>query len=228
MPSAALSYEQLSDLELAALVARRDPVAVRLITSRNNQRLFRVAWGVLKDRAEAEEAVQEAYLKGFAAIESFAGKASLSTWLTRIVINEALERRRAAERRSRLLQRESIAVMDDYRERLMGVGETSNSAEADVMRREVAKLLERAIGQLPEALRLVFMLREIEDLSVEETAQALQIPGATVKTRLLRARRRLQNELNPELRETLHGTFPFAGLDCDRLTERVVARFLAG
>ena len=91
------------------------------------------------------------------------------------------------------------------------------------MRGQVARLLERAIGKLPENFRTVFVLREVEGLSVEETADVLQVPKETVKTRLLRARRRLQQELDPELREALLGAFPFAGADCDRLTERVLA-----
>ena len=99
------------------------------------------------------------------------------------------------------------------------------SPEAETMRGQVARVLERAIGKLPENFRTVFVLREVEGLSVEETAEALQIPKDTVKTRLLRARRRLQQELDPELREALHGAFPFAGADCDRLTERVLAKF---
>jgi RNA polymerase sigma-70 factor (ECF subfamily) len=228
MADIALDYECLSDIELAALVVRRDASAVRLITRRNNQRLYRAAWSILKNRAEAEEAVQDGYLKAFAAIGSFAGTASLSTWLTRIVINEALGRHRVTQRRLRLLHQQSVAVIDDYRETLVAGSDMARSPEADVMRRQVANLLERAIARLPEVFRPVFVLREVEGLSVEETAEALQIPQATVKTRLLRARRRLQQELDPELREALHGAFPFAGADCDGLTARVVAKFLAG
>jgi RNA polymerase sigma-70 factor (ECF subfamily) len=227
MASVALDYEQLSDTELAALIVRRDASAVRLITQRNNQRLYRAAWSILKSRAEAEEAVQDGYLKAFAAIDSFAGRSSLSTWLTRIVINEALGRQRAAQRRSRLLHQQSVAVIEDYREALMANSDMARSPEADVMRRQVAKLLERAIARLPETFRPVFVLRDVEELSVEETAEALQIPKETVKTRLLRARRRLQQELDPELRGVLQDTFPFLGADCDALTERVLAKFLA-
>jgi RNA polymerase sigma-70 factor (ECF subfamily) len=227
MASVALDYEQLSDLELAVLVVRRDPAAVRLITRRNNQRLYRAAWSILKNRAEAEEAVQDGYLKAFAAIDSFAGKSSLSTWLTRIVINEALDRQRVAQRRLRLLHQQSMAVIEDNREALMANSDMARSPEADVMRRQVAKLLERAIAKLPETFRPVFVLRDVEELSVEETAEALQIPKETVKTRLLRARRRLQEELDPELRGALQDTFPFLGADCDALSERVLARFLA-
>jgi hypothetical protein len=109
----------------------------------------------------------------------------------------------------------------------MAGSDMARSPEADVMRRQVAKLLERAIAKLPDTFRPVFVMREVEGLSVEETAEALQIPKETVKTRLFRARRRLQQELDPTLREALHGAFPFAGADCDGLTERVLARFLA-
>ena len=227
MAKIALDYERASDVELCRLVIQRDPHAVRLITSRNNQRLYRAAWSVLKHRAETEEAVQDGYLKAFAAMDSFAGTSSLSTWLTRIVINEALERRRKAERRTRLLHERAVTDIDDYRERLMEGSERPASPEAETMRGQVARVLERAIGKLPENFRTVFVLREVEGLSVEETATVLQIPKETVKTRLLRARRRLQRELDPELREALHGAFPFAGADCDRLTDRVLAKFLA-
>jgi len=225
MAEIALDYERASDVELCRLVVRRDPHAVRLITSRNNQRLYRAAWSVLKHRAEAEEAVQDGYLKAFAAMDSFAGTSSLSTWLTRIVINEALERRRKAERRTRLLRERAVTDIDDYRERLMQGSQRPPSPEAETMRGQVARVLERAIGKLPENFRTVFVLREVEGLSVEATATVLQIREETVKTRLLRARRRLQQELDPELREALHGAFPFAGADCDRLTELVLAKF---
>lgn len=226
MADLALDYEQLSDIELAAFVVRRDASAVRVVTGRNNQRLYRAAWSILKNRQEAEDAVQDGYLKAFAAMGSFAGRSSLSTWLTRIVINEALGRQRAAQRRLRLLQQQSVAIIDDYRETLMAGSGMARSPEADVMRRQVSKLLERAIAELPETFRPVFVLRDIEGLSVEETAEVLQIPKETVKTRLFRARQRLQQELDPELREALRDTFPFAGADCDALTARVLARLI--
>src|SRR6478672_6352746 len=219
MAEFALDYEHLSDVELARLVTQRDSSAVRVITRRNNQRL---------DRAEAEDAVQDAYLKAFAAIGRFEGRSSLSTWLTRIVVNEALERRRTAQKRQLILQSQSVIDIDDYRERLMAGSQASQSPEAEAMRTQIAKLLERAIANLPEAFRPVFVLREIEGLSVEETAEALQIPAGTVKTRLLRSRRILQRELDPEIHEALRDTFPFAGRDCDALTERVLANFLSG
>jgi RNA polymerase sigma-70 factor (ECF subfamily) len=225
MASLALSYETLSDIELARRIAQRDSIAARLVIRRNNQRLYRAAWGVLKDRSEAEEAVQDGYLKAFAAIGSFAGKSSLSTWLTRIVLNEALGRQRSALRRSRQLKEQSIAIIDEYREKLMAGSERVLSPEADVARSQIAKLLRGAVGDLPEAFRVVLVLRDVEGLSVEETAEVLQISPQTVKTRLFRARKQLQATLAPSLQDALKGAFPFAGADCDALTERVLAQF---
>jgi RNA polymerase sigma-70 factor (ECF subfamily) len=217
-------YATLSDGELASRIAARDVTAVRLVTGRNNRRLFRTAWSILKDRSEAEEAVQDGYLKAFDAIGTFAGRSSLSTWLTRIVVNEALSRRAHAQRRSRLLKQESVLVLEEYREKLMA-GSVTQSPEKILMRRQIAKLLEMAIARLPDTFRPVFVLREIEGLSVQDTAEALQIPEETVKTRLFRARRRLQKELDPELCGALSETFPFAGVDCEALTSRVITRF---
>ena len=217
-------YATLSDSELASRIAARDVAAVRLVTGRNNQRLFRTAWSILKDRSEAEEAVQDGYLKAFGAIGTFAGRSSLSTWLTRIVVNEALARRARGQKRSQLLNQESVVVLEEYREKLMA-GSVTQSPEKALMRRQIAKLLETAIARLPDAFRPVFVLREIEGLSVEDTAEALQIPEETVKTRLFRARRRLQKELDPELCDALAETFPFAGADCEALTNRVITSF---
>ena len=215
-------YETLSDLDLTGLMAARDPVAVRLITQRNNQRLFRAAWSILKNRAEAEDAVQSAYLHAFAAIDNFEGRSSLSTWLTRIVVNEALGRARVARRRAARLDADSIVDLDLYRENFMQGSMTGDRPDSALAREQIRRMLEAAVARLPQDFRTVFVLREIEGLSVEETAEALDLVPATVKTRLLRARRRLQKDLAPEVRATLSGTFPFAGVDCEALTRRVV------
>jgi RNA polymerase sigma-70 factor (ECF subfamily) len=221
-------YENLDDPALARLVAARDAGAVRLVTQRNNQRLFRAAWSILRNRAEAEDAVQSAYLRAFAAIEGFEGRSSLSTWLTRIAINEALGRARAAKRRRAHLDGSSVAVLNDYREKLMQGSTGGGSPEQSQARAELRGLMEAAIARLPDPFRLVFVLREIEDLSVEEVAETLGLLPATVKTRHLRARRRLQQDLAPEVRDALTGSFPFAGVDCEAMTERVVSAFCAG
>ena len=213
----------LGDLELARRCAARDRDAIRFVITANNQRLFRAAWSVLKNRSEAEEAVQAAYLSAFAKIAGFEGRSTLSTWLTRIAINEALGRRRAEQRRRRHLEQEGVAVLDDYRDALMR-GSAAESPDVAVAREQVRKLLEQSVGALPETFRSVFVLREIEGLTSEETAEILDIPVATVKTRLHRSRRRLQEMLAPELKTALSGTFPFAGSDCAGMAERVLAK----
>jgi RNA polymerase sigma-70 factor (ECF subfamily) len=222
---ATLDYERLDDAGLARLVASRDEGAVRLVTMRNNQRLFRAAWSILNDRNEAEDVVQSAYLKAFAAIGEFEGRSSLSTWLTRIAINEALMRRRSARRRRAQLEAASVSILDDYREQLMRGSMSGNAPEAEMMRAQIRGLLESAVEQLPAEFRPVFVLREIEGLSIEETAEALGVAPGTVKTRLHRAKRRLQQLLAPEVKAALEGSFPFAGADCARLTETVVATY---
>lgn len=219
----ATDYAGLDDRELAQLCANRDSGAVRHVVTSNNQRLFRAAWSVLKNQTEAEEAVQSGYAAAFAGIGAFEGRSALSTWLTRIVINEALSRRRAEQRRRRHLEQEGVAVMDAYRDMLMR-GSASDAPDAAVAREQIRKLLEQAVGELPEMFRTVFVLRDIEGLSSEQTAEILDLPVATVKTRLFRGRRRLQQRLEPEMSNVLSGTFPFAGSDCAALTEKVLSR----
>ncbi len=218
----AVDIARLSDLELAQLCAARDRAALIHVITGNNQRMFRTAWSILKNRAEAEEVVQAAYLSAFAGIRAFQGRSSLATWLTRIVINESLHRRRADERRHDQLEREGVAVMEAYREKLMR-GSEPDAPDVSVAREQIRKLLEQAVGELPDLFRTVFVLREIEELSTEETASILDVPVATVKTRLFRAKRQLQQMLAPELSTVLTGTFPFAGKDCAALTDRVLA-----
>ena len=203
-----LDYEAFSDLQLAEHVASRDAGAVRLVTERNNRRLFRAAWSILKNREDAEDAVQTAYLRGFDAIRGFEGKSSLSTWLTRIVINEALGRERARKRRKAHLESDSIVFIDDYREKLMRGSAAGASPDGAFAKAQIRQMLEAAIARLPDQFRLVFVLREVEGLSVAEVAETLGIPEATVKTRHLRARRRLQEDLAPELRNVLDRDLP--------------------
>jgi len=219
----AVDYSALGDAALARLCAARDREAICHVITANNQRLFRAAWSILKTRQDAEEAVQAAYLSAFASMGTFEGRSALSTWLTRIVVNEALGRRRAEQRRRRHFEQEGVAVLDQYREALMR-GSDAERPDVAVAREQIRKLLEEAVAELPETFRTVFVLREIEGMSSEDTAEVLGVPVATVKTRLFRGRRRLQQMLAPELANVFGGTFPFAGNDCAALTERVLAR----
>jgi RNA polymerase sigma-70 factor (ECF subfamily) len=219
---ARIDYAALDDVSLARLCGGRDREAMRHLVTTNNQRLFRAAWSILKDRGEAEESVQAGYANAFASIGGFEGRSSLTTWLTRIVINEALGRLRAQRRRREHLESEGVAVIDTYRERLAQAS-TEPAPDATFAREQLRKLIEHAVADLPDSFRSVFVLRDIEDFSIEETADALGIPAATVKTRLHRARARLQQALAPEVKGALSGSFPFAGADCAALTERVMA-----
>ena len=217
-----LDHAYVDDVALARGFAARDPAAVRLVTERHNQRLFRAAWAILRNRSEAEDAVQSAYLSAFAAVKTFAGRSSLSTWLTRIAINEALGRRRANKRRLVNLDESSVTVLEEYRDKMMRGSTTILLPDGALARQQIRQMIEDAIAKLPESFRIVFILREIEGFSVTEVAEALDIEPATVKTRALRARRRLQDELAPEMKSALAGTFPFAGMDCAAMTERVI------
>lgn len=218
----AMDLAAMADVELAQRCANREPAAVRRLLATNNQRLFRAAWSILKDRSEAEEAVQAGFMKAFAGMGGFEGRSTLSTWLTRIVINEALLRLRVIRRRQRELETDGVAVLDSYREALMR-GSDSAAPDAALAGRQLRALIERAVAELPATFRTVFVLREVEGLSVEETAEALGLQPATVKTRFLRARRKLQAALAPEVRNALDGAFPFAGAECERMTARVLA-----
>ena len=219
----ATALRPITDIEMAQRCRARDRVAIRAIVTANNQRLFRTAWSILKDRGEAEEAVQSAYVSAFASLDTFEGRSSLSTWLTRIVVNEALGRLRAQKRRRNQLEGAGVAVLEDYREAFMR-GSEARPPDVALAREQMRRLLEQAVAMLPETFRTVFVLRDVEGLSGEETAEALDLPVATVKTRLHRARRKLQQILAPQIGNALSETFPFAGADCAALTERVLAK----
>lgn len=217
-----LAYADLPEDQVVARARTGDHEAFRAIMQRCNQRLFRIARAVMGDDAEAEDVLQEAYAKAFAAIEGFRGEAGVATWLTRIVLNEAhgrLRRRRptvevaaieTAQESAQVLAFPNMARSDD--------------PEADAARAQIRRILEHAVDELPEAFRLVFILREVEELSVEETAGHLGLKPETVKTRLHRARRRLREALDARLGDVMVGAYPFLGARCARITEAVLQR----
>lgn len=214
----ALNYAALAEGQLADLAREGDREAFRAIMQRCNQRLFRVARGVVRDEAEAEDVLQEAYVRAFRAIGGFRGEAGVFTWLTRIVLNEARGRLRARRPVAPVEEIDTAQVLV-FPTRLGGEDPEASAGNADVRR-----LLERAVDSLPEPFRLVFLMREVDDCSVEETAQALGVKPQTVKTRLYRARRLLRQGLEAELADALTGAYPFLGARCARITEAVLAR----
>jgi RNA polymerase sigma-70 factor (ECF subfamily) len=211
------------DSDLVALVLAGDGPAFAAIMTRYNQRLFRVARGVVRDEAEAEDVLQEAYVRAFAALPDFRGEAGLGTWLTRIVLNEALGRMRRRRPTEQLDVLDQDLQTGDSRV-VMFPGVNAPNPEAAAARSEVRRLLERAIDDLPEAFRLVFVMRDIEEMSIDETAANLAIRPETVKTRLHRARRLLRKNLDDKLSTVLRDTFPFQGARCARITQAVMAR----
>jgi RNA polymerase sigma-70 factor (ECF subfamily) len=220
----AIAYEKLADDQLAELARTGEPAVFRAIMQRHNRRLYRVARGILGDDSEAEDVVQETYLKAFHGIAGFRGESSLATWLTRIAVNEALGRKR---KRRPTIDLSGLDLIDEQGEaRVLIFPGVSPGAdpEADASRAEVRRLLERAIDDLPEGFRVVFVMREIEQMSVEETASQLDILPETVKTRLHRARRLLRDALQERLGSVLQDTYAFDGERCERMTQAVLDR----
>ena len=227
MQTLALAATELDALDDGMLVERarnRDGAAVRLIMQRHNRRLFRVARSVLHDDAEAEDVVQETYARAFTHLDGFRGEAQLSTWLTRIALNEALGRLR--RRRTMISLKDIDAINDQGEARVIYLpsARQDSDPEAAAAQAEVRRLLERAVDQLPDHFRVVFMLRDIEEMSVEETASHLGLRPETVKTRLHRARRLLRQSLDRTLSSAVSDVFPCAGSRCARITEAVLTR----
>ncbi|MDX8526286.1 RNA polymerase sigma factor [Mesorhizobium sp. MSK_1335] len=208
---------EAGDMALVRRAVARDPDAFRAIIKTHNQRLYRIARGVVRNDAEAEDIVQEAYMRAFANLGVFRGEASLSTWLSRIVINEAL---------GRLRKRKRIVAMPENPEAqiIRFPLNPSDDPERTMAQRQILGLVERATDSLPDVYRTVFVARVIEGLSIEETASLLSIRPETVKTRLHRARTLVRKALDDEIGPVLLDAFPFAGRRCERLTQAVMKR----
>jgi RNA polymerase sigma-70 factor, ECF subfamily len=212
-----------SDAELIHLVLRKDESAARVLMQRYNRRLYRVARAVVRDDSEAEDVLQEAYLRAFSALADFRWEASLSTWLTRIVLNEALQR---------LRQRTDVPV-PDIKENVDRQGaevipfpasQSTIDPERAMAQGQLCQLVERAIDALPSEFRTILIARVIEGMSVEETAAAFDLQPETVKTRLHRARRLLKEALTEHIGPRFGDLFPFAGRRCERITNGVIER----
>ncbi len=208
----------LNETELIRRARAREPEALRDIITRHNQRLYRLARAILRDDGEAEEALQEAYLRAFAAIGEFRGESSLSTWLSRIAINEALSRLRRRRKRAAAVAPVEASIIP------FPMAGPADDPERSMAQRQILRLVEEASDSLPEIYRIVFVARVIEGLSVEETAESLGLRAATVRTRLHRARALIRQDLEARIGPLLLEAFPFAGRRCERLTQAVLAR----
>jgi RNA polymerase sigma-70 factor (ECF subfamily) len=216
----------VTDAALASRAAAGDQAAFELIMRRHNRLLFRTARSVLKSDEEAQDALQEAYLRAWRSLSGFRAEARLSTWLVRIVINEALGRLRRRELQLISLD-ESLDEGAADRQAWLG-DDVDRQPERLALREEMRRLMETRIDALPEVFRSVFVLRGVQELSVEEVAQALCIPPATVRTRYFRARSLLREGLSQDLDMALCDAFSFDGERCDRIVARVLQRLGTG
>ena len=210
-----------SDEELVALARQGSDSAVRVLIKRNNQRLFRVARAVVRNDAEAEDVVQETYVRAFTRLDAFRGESQLATWLTRIALNEALGRVRRRRPTADLAELDAGAGHQGV---IMFPTLSPPAADAELARGQIREFLERAVDDLPDAFRIVFILRDIEEMSTEETAEQLSLKPETVKTRLHRARRLMRAAVEKRLAATFSELFPFDGARCDRMADRVIGR----
>lgn len=224
------SPSRSEDLALARRIAGGDEDAFELLMRRHNQLLFRTARSVLRHESDAEDAVQEAYLKAFRAIATFEGRSSLATWLVRITMNEALTR---SARKQRIVQLPSVAgphdeVADDVEARETGwLGDRRRRPEEATGDGELRAVLLEAVDRLPETLRTVFVLRGVEEMSVEETAESLGLSPEAVRVRYHRARTALRERIDEAVSAESRELFSFGHVRCDRLVARVLERVRA-
>ncbi|HSE41553.1 MAG TPA: RNA polymerase sigma factor [Acidobacteriota bacterium] len=210
--------EELTDEEVVRRIRSGESFLFEIIMRRYNQRLFRVAKSILKNEGEAEDVIQDAYVRAYENLHQFAGEAKFSTWLTKIAIYESLRRMRRSKR---------FTSMEDFtkgKEIMSILKDENGNPEKDFFRRRVIELLENAIGNLSTKYSLVIMLRDVEGLSTEETARCLGISEEAVKTRLHRARSVLRKELSSGAGVTVKDLYPFAGERCDRIVAAVMDR----
>lgn len=221
-PSTIAITDATADMELARRAIARDGQAFMTIMQVHNQRLYRIARGIIRNDSEAEDIVQEAYVLAFAHLANFRGESSLGTWLSRIVINEALGRLRTGRRKADVLR--PIGDSHDATVIQFPLPASVDDPERMMAQRQILNLVERATDNLPDIYRTVFVARVIEGLSVEETADLLGLRPETVKTRLHRARHLVRKQLHEQIGPVLLDAFPFAGRRCARLAASVMGR----
>lgn len=214
--------EDATEAQLIWRSASGDGAAFAAIMRRHNQLLFRTARSIVGNDAEAEDVVQEAYLRAWRALPSYRSESKLSTWLVRITTNEALGRLR--RKSAQVIPLEVAMISSEPETQAALTDEPGRGPEQSMMRVQMRKLMEARIDLLPEAFRTVFMLRAIEEMSVEEVALALEIPEATVRTRFFRARSLLRESLAQEMDSALGDAFCFDGARCDRIVTAALAK----
>ena len=224
IPAPAAISAATTDPELAERAAQGDALAFEAIMRRHNRLLYRTARSILKGDDDTEDALQEAYLHAWRAIATFRADSKLSTWLVRIVINESLGRLR--RRSAQIIPLDTAMASTDPDTQQALEDDADQRPEPAAMRSQVRRLIETRIDMLPEAFRTVFMLRAVEEMSVEEVATVLEVPEATVRTRFFRARGLMREGLSRDVDLALGDAFSFAGARCDRIVAGVLARLI--
>ena len=210
------------EYDLIARAAQGEAAAFEVLMRRHNQLLFRTARAILQSDAEAEDAVQEGWIRAWRALPGFRADSRLSTWLVRIIRNETLGRLRRSS--AQVIPLEAAMLSPDPKTQAALTEESARGPEQELMRSQTRRLMEARIDLLPEAYRSVFMLRAVEEMSVEDVAAVLDIPEATVRSRFFRARSLLREGLAQEMDNALTQAFGFDGACCDRITAKVLAR----
>jgi RNA polymerase sigma factor (sigma-70 family) len=219
-PAGESAFSAAEDLSLVRSVLAGDPAAFELLMRRHNRRLYRLARAVLRSDEEAEDALQEAYLSAFRGLAQFRHESALSTWLSRLVLNEALGRLRRSARRQNVIP----MVSSNADTEMNAMADDAEGPDQALGRAQMRALLERKLDALPESFRVVFVLRSVEDLSVEETAQCLNIPAGTVRSRYSRAKALLREALAQEVDLAEQDLYQFGGEHCDRVTTMVLRK----
>ncbi|MDB5799446.1 MAG: polymerase, sigma-24 subunit, subfamily [Rhodocyclales bacterium] len=225
IPSKKILSDTTDDAELAARAATGETGAFELMMRRHNRLLFRTARSILKSDSDTQDALQDAYLNAWQALPRFRADAKLSTWLVRIVVNEALGRLR--RRGAQVIPLDTSIAQEHTMEDPVESSAEQNPEEQPermAMRAQTRRLIEARIDMLPDAFRTVFMLRAVEEMSVDEVAAALNIPEATVRSRFFRARGLLREGLSRDVDLAIDGAFSFAGERCDRIVANVMAK----
>lgn len=215
---------ETSDAELVAGTLRGEAAAFEGIMRRHNRRLFRLARSIVRNDLEAEDIVQEAYVRAYVKLSEVSHPQGLGAWLGRIVINEAISRKRRETRFDRAPAQDEAGEGEAWDRILSDIKSAVPNPEELTAMEEIRRLIERAVDELPEVYRTVFMMRAVEQMTTAETAAYLEIPEQTVKTRLHRGRQLLQAALSDRIAAATSSTFPFAGLRCDRTVATVLER----
>ena len=214
-----ISQDPLSDEEVVTRVLAGEKSMFEIVMRRYNQRLYRVARSILRDDGEAEDVMQDAYVRAYEHLEQFAGRAKFSTWLTRIAVHEVLARQR---RRDRYQELEPMSEIDE--DPMDGFASMVPTPEEQVSNSEIRSLLEKAVEKLPDAYRTVFVLRDIEEMNTTDTANALEISEENVKVRLRRARGSLRKTLYDRAGLERKEAFNLHAVRCDRVVKNVFER----